>query len=158
MGGEPRLTSCSPVFSRVPAVTVPLDLPERAIVRAVNAERAAVGLPGLRPSRRLSRGAARHSYDLLRNDRLGHASSDGTPFARRVARVGSFRLAGEVIAFAPRGSGARARTVVRMWMRSPYHRRQLLNWRFRVVGIGRMYGALSARRGTVITADLAALR
>ena len=136
-------------------MTVPLDMPERAIVRAVNAERAALGLPGLRANRRLSRGAARHSHDLLRNDRLGHASSDGTPFARRIARVGSFRLAGEVIAFAPRGSGFRARTVVRMWMRSPSHRRQLLDGRFRVMGIGRMYGALSSQRGTMVTVDLA---
>ncbi len=139
-------------------MTVPLDLPERAIVRAVNAERAAIGLPGLRATRRLSRGAERHSRDLLRNDRLAHVSSDGTPFARRIARVGSFRLAGEVIAFVPQGPASRARSVVGMWMRSPSHRRQLLNGRFRIIGIGRTRGALSARRGAMITVDLAAGR
>lgn len=137
---------------------VALDVPERAIVRAVNLERAAVGLPDLRATRRLSRGAERHSRDLLRHGFIGHASSDGTPFARRVARIGSFRIAGEVVAFVPRGSASRARSVVRMWMRSPSHRRQLLNGRFRIIGIGRARGALSARRGAMVTADLAVAR
>ncbi len=136
-------------------MSVPVDMPERAIVRAINAERAARGLPGLRATRRLSRGAARHSRDLLRSDRLGHASSDGTPFARRIARAGSFRFAGEVIAFAPRGSASRARSVVRMWMRSPAHRRQLLDGRFRIMGIGRTRGALVTQRGTMVTVVLA---
>ena len=133
-----------------------IDLPERAIVHAINLERVARDRPPLRPAGGLSRGARRHSIDQLRNDRLAHDSSDGTPFARRVARVGRFRVAGEVIAFAPRGSASRARAVVRMWMRSPVHRDQVLNPSFRVVGVGRVRGGLHRRRGTVVTVDLAA--
>lgn len=134
---------------------VPLALPERAIVKVVNAERAAHGVPRVRAVRALSRVAERHSRDLLRHDRLEHASSDGTPFDRRIARAGSYRAAGEVLAFTPRGSASRAAAVVRLWMGSPKHRAQLLNPNFKVIGIGRVRGGLRGQRGALVTADLA---
>lgn len=130
-------------------------MPERAIVHAVNVERAAHGLPGVRAIRGLSRLAERHSRDQLRHGLVGHDSSDGTPFARRIARVGSFAAAGEVVAFAPRGSASRARDVVRMWMRSSPHRAQLLNPAYRVVGVGQARGGLGSRSGAMVTADFA---
>lgn len=134
---------------------VPLAPPERAIVQAVNAERTARGLPALRVTRKLSRSAERHSRDQLKHDRLAHESPDGTPFARRIARVAKYRAVGEVLAFAPRGSASRGRAVVRLWMRSPPHRAQVLNPRYRVVGVGRVRGGLHGQRGAVVTADLA---
>ena len=135
---------------------VPLAMPERAIVQVVNAERSAHGLPRVRATRALSRAAERHSRDQLRHDRLEHASSDGTPFARRIARVGSFRTTGEVLAFTPRGSASRAAAVVQLWMASPSHRASLLNPSFKVIGIGRVRGGMGRRRGALVTADLAA--
>ena len=135
---------------------ISLPPPERAIVQAFNAQRAVHGLPALRLNRRLSRTAERHSRDLIRHDRLSHTSTDGTSLARRIARAGSFRLKGEVLAFAPNGSGARARAVVRLFMRSPPHRAQLLNPRYRVLGVGRVRGGMRGARGVVVTVDLAA--
>jgi len=134
---------------------VPLALPERAIVQAINAERTARGLPGVRAHRGLSRSAERHSWDQLRYERFGHDSPDGTPFGRRIARVGRFRMAAEVVAFMPRGTGTGARTVVRLWLRSPGHRAQVLNPSFRIMGVGRVRGRLQGRLGVVVTADLA---
>ncbi len=134
---------------------VALPPPERAIVRAVNEQRAAYGLPNLRISRTLSRSAQRHSVDQLRHDVLNHTSSDGTSFGRRLARTGHYRIAGEVIAFAPRGAQSRARAVVRLWMQSPGHRAQVLNPAFRLVGVGRVRGLLGRSRGTVVTVDFA---
>ena len=124
-------------------------------MQAFNAQRAAYGLPKLRVHRKLSRTAERHSLDLLRSDRLSHTSTDGTPFARRVARTGIFRLAGEVVAFAQRGRRSKARAVVRLFLRSPMHRAQLLDPRFRVVGVGRVRGRLGSRGGVMVTANLA---
>lgn len=134
---------------------VALPPPERAIVRVINQERAAHGLRALRTSRTLSRSAERHSEDQLRHDVLDHSSSDGTSFAKRVARVGRFRVAGETIAFAPRGPRSRARAVVSMWMRSPGHRAELLAPGFRLLGVGRVRGVLGRSRGVVVTADFA---
>ena len=131
-------------------------MPEQAIVQAVNVQRAAHGLAALRATLGLSRAAERHSRDQLRYDRFGHDSSDGTPFGRRIARVGRFRVSAEVVAFTPRGTGSGARSVVQMWLRSPGHRAQVLNPSYRVMGVGRARGWLQGQRGAVITADLAA--
>ncbi len=134
---------------------VPLAPPERAIVQVVNVERTARGLPSLRAARGLSRAAESHSWDQLRYDRFGHDSSDGTPFGRRIARVGRFRMSAEVVAFAPRGSGSGARSIVRLWMRSSAHRAQVLNPNFRILGVGRVRGRLQGQFGALVTADLA---
>jgi uncharacterized protein YkwD len=134
---------------------VPLAPPERAIVQAVNVERTARGLSPVRTFRGLSRAAESHSWDQLRYDRFGHDSADGTPFGRRIARVGRFRMSAEVVAFAPRGSGSGARSIVRLWMRSSGHRAQVLNPNFRILGVGRVRGRLQGQLGTMVTADLA---
>lgn len=139
-------------------VAYALDAPERALVRAVNRERAAHGLPPVRTTRRLSRGATRHSIDQLRTDRMSHDSSDGTPFNSRIGRAGSFRRAGEVLAWLPGGARAGARSTVAMWMASPPHRAELLTRSFRRVGVGRERGALGGRRGIVVTLDLTSRR
>ena len=154
--GEAGVTLRLDVCPRVPHMAVALPPPELAIVRAVNAERTAHGLRALRPVRGLSRAAERHSRDQLSHDRLDHASSDGTTFARRIARTGRYRTAGEVIAFTPRGAGSRARAVVRLWMGSPAHRAELMNPAFRIMGVGRVRGGIGGLRGAVVTADLAA--
>ncbi len=131
---------------------VTLNQPEQAIVRVVNIQRRAHGLRTLRTARGLVHLARSHSVDQMRHYRLGHDSSDGTSFGRRLARVGRFRVAGEVVAWASRGGRASAFSIVLMWMRSPRHRAELLDPRFRTLGVGRARGG----RGTWVTADLAA--
>ncbi len=137
-------------------MSAPLAPPERAVVRAVNAERVARGLPALRAARTLSRSAEGRTRDQLRYGRLSHTSSDGTPFARRIARAGTFRVAGELLAFAPRGVSSRAREIVRMWLASPVHRAALLDGGYRIIGVGRARGAMRGQRVSLVTADLAA--
>jgi uncharacterized protein YkwD len=127
---------------------------ERAIVRAVNRTRRRHGLPALRLSGPLARVAAGHSADLASHGMLSHASSDGTPFARRIWRVTRARAIGETIAAAPVGRPPAARTIVRAWLASPSHRRELLSPRFRLVGVGRAQGA----RSIVVTADFSSAR
>jgi uncharacterized protein YkwD len=127
---------------------------ERAIVRCVNRARRRYGLPALRLSGSLERVAAFHSTDLASHAMLSHASSDGTPFARRVWRVTHARSIGEAIAWAPVGRRVTARAIVGAWLASPPHRRELLSPRFRLVGVGRAQGA----RSIVVTADFSSAR
>lgn len=131
---------------------VPLAQPELAIVRAVNHQRVIHGLRALRPTKGLTRLARSHSLDQMRHALVGHASSDGTSFDGRLARIGKFKVSGEVVSWTSAGRRATAARVVRMWMTSPSHRAELLNPRFRTFGVGRARGA----RGTWVTADLAA--
>lgn len=126
---------------------------EAAIVRAINSERARNGVRPLRSRRGLARVAAGHSKDMLRFDSFQHSSFDGTTITQRIRRGGNYRSVGEVIAWVPRGMSRSARTVVRLWMDSPPHRHELLQRKYRFVGIGRKAGALGAERGFAFTGD-----
>lgn len=127
---------------------------ERAVVRLLNDVRAQHGLPALHPARGLSRAADRHTRDMLRADFFDHASSDGTPFHRRVRRFARAGTVGETIGRLGRRRGG-AGTVVRLWMDSPSHRAIVLAPEFRRVGVGRRWGSLGNSGQAVFTADFA---
>jgi len=131
---------------------------EVAIVRELNRERRRRGVPGLRLSPRLAVVARSHTLDQLRSDRLNHASSDGTSSSVRIRRVVRARQNAETNAFAGRGAGSGARTIVRMWLSSPAHASLLLSRSFRRVGIGRARGRLGNAYGVVVTANLTSRR
>lgn len=144
------VTAAPDVIPTAVAAAAAHDDLERAVVRRINEQRTRRDLPILRTSSALARTAARHSVRQLRRDRLSHRA-----LGSRMRRAVSARRVGEVVAFVPSGTRRRARTVVRMWMRSPSHRRVLLTRSFRRVGVGRRYGSLGGRPGTVMTADFA---
>lgn len=122
---------------------------ERGVFRAINRVRRGHGLPRLRMVRPLVGVARLHSADMAGHRTLSHTSTSGTPFHRRIRRAVDARTVGEtLIGYRGRMTGA---FVVRAWMRSPSHRRQLLSWTYRRVGVG----AASPRGYSVVTADFA---
>ena len=125
---------------------------QRSIAHAINRIRRQHGLPRLHFSGRLSRVAAFHSFDLLAHGILTHASSNGTPFYARIRHAVPARSVGEtLIEYRGPVSGGR---IVRYWMQSPPHRRELLGPGYRRIGIG--WGTY---RGTsIVTADFASGR
>lgn len=125
---------------------------ERGVFRAVNRVRRRYGLPRLHPSGRLTFVAASHSADQARRGFMSHSSSDGTPFYRRIRRAANARTVGETI-IEYRGSVS-GRGIVRAWMQSPPHRRELLGPAYRRIGIGHAAG----RGVSVVTADFASRR
>lgn len=124
---------------------------ESNLLRAVNKVRVAHDLRPLRLDRTLARVAQRHSTALLRRDVFTHGA-----FATRMRRSGARGpFFGENLAWGT-GSRARAATVVRSWLRSPGHRRNLLRPGFRRIGIGSVTGTFAGYRGaTMVTADFA---
>ena len=146
--------SVAPV-SGVAAGKSRMDAKERAIVRAINRQRARHDLARVKPNRRLARAADFHSWEMLDADYFAHESRDGSPFHVRVRRYVSFRTIGETLAMVG-GCGRRsARRIVRMWMKSPGHRAILLSSSFRRVGLGKRTGDLGGNRACVVTADFA---
>jgi len=123
----------------------------------LNRVRSRRGLPPLRANPKLSRAARRHSRDMVRHRYFAHASRNGrSPFDRMrathyVPRNASWLL-GENIGW---GSGALAEPIalVRAWMHSPPHRANILNRRFRDIGIGIALGAPVGGRGATYTTD-----
>ena len=122
---------------------------ERGVFRAINRARRRHGLPRVRFSRRLGFVAKLHSYDLATHFQLSHSSSNGTSFDRRIRTMARANRVGEtIIGYRGHTTGRR---IVRAWMRSPSHRRQLMTWGYRRAGVGRA----SANGYTVVTADFA---
>jgi uncharacterized protein YkwD len=112
----------------------------RAAVCLINKRRAARGVPRLRINRRLSRAAMWHTHDMVRHRYFGHVSRRGRDVVDRLYGTrylgGRFSWAvGENLAW---GSGGRGtpRQIVQAWMDSPGHRRNMLDGRYREIGIG----------------------
>jgi uncharacterized protein YkwD len=98
----------------------------------VNSARARLGLARLSFDPRLSRAAQAQSDDLARRGRLTHVGSGGGLVAR-VQRVGyHYRLVEENLA----AGVADPATVVRLWLKSPGHRANLLSPHVVKAGIG----------------------
>lgn len=111
-----------------------------AILCLLNRERRKRGQSALRHNGRLAKAASRHARDMARKRYFAHRSLDGGDFVDRIVKTRYVRsrrgrwLLGENLAW---GSGRRAspHAIVRAWMRSPSHRRNVLNRRFREIGI-----------------------
>lgn len=89
-----------------------------------SAQRAKHGLQPLKPNRRLQRAAQRHANWMARNGVMSHQGANGSQFYERVARAG-YRacFTAENVALGQRD----AQSVVRAWMNSPGHRRNMLD-------------------------------
>jgi uncharacterized protein YkwD len=101
-----------------------------------NAERRARGLGALRLNDRLSQAAQAHAADMVRSGYFGHQSRRGITFVSRIRSRGfrGFPL-GENIA-AGDGDLASPTAIVADWMRSAGHRSNILNPRYKEIGIG----------------------
>lgn len=124
---------------------------DRATLAQMNKARTSRGLPPLRLDLRLQRAARAHSLDMLRRDYFAHGA-----FAERLARfdVRGPRV-GENLAWGT-GSRGSAGAIVRAWLRSPGHRRNLLRPGFRRVGVAAVLGNFAGHRGArMVTADFA---
>jgi len=119
---------------------------EKEMLDLHNERRAARNLPKLCVHPALQRAAGAHSKDMIERDYFSHdTKGSGTTFAQRIKRAGyNYRIAGENIAW---GAGASASPASRMsaWMKSDDHRKNIMNGKFREIGIGAYSGTY---RGT----------
>jgi uncharacterized protein YkwD len=131
------------------ADTGPREASGRELVRAtlclLNDQRERRGLAKLRLNQRLSGVAADHAADMVRRTYFSHQSLTGASFVDRIRRSGYLRSVsawsvGENLAW---GSGTRStpRSIMRAWMNSPGHRANILEHRYREIGIGIASGA-----------------
>jgi uncharacterized protein YkwD len=102
------------------------------VVKLTNEIRSDRGCKPLRTSERLTRSAQRHANDMAERNYFSHTSRNGDRWWQRIERAGYPDPAGENIAY----GFATARGVVRAWMRSPSHRRNIVDCDFRAIGVG----------------------
>ena len=119
----------------------------RATLCLLNEERAQRGLGRLRLNDRLSRAARRHASDMVNREYFSHESRSGASFVDRIRRSGYLKSVrawsvGENLAWGAE-EGSTPGAIVRSWMRSPGHRSNILQGRYREIGIGVVAGAPS---------------
>lgn len=125
-------TTLTPSASNVAAVA-------KATLCLLNAERGARKMKPLRPNPLLRKAAASHAVDMVRKTYFAHDSLDGRDFAQRIQAAGYLRRArnysvGENLGWAATTLDT-PRTMVQLWMDSPGHRANILQPRFREIGI-----------------------
>ncbi|QMU78932.1 CAP domain-containing protein [Streptacidiphilus sp. PB12-B1b] len=107
------------------------------ILRMVNAERARHGCRALRASARLNRLAQDYSGEMAAGGFFGHTDPAGRGPWDRARALGVRNLGGENIAMGQPTPQA----VMAAWMGSPGHRANILDCRYRSLGVGVSYAA-----------------
>ncbi|MCW3011323.1 MAG: hypothetical protein JWO90_1727 [Solirubrobacterales bacterium] len=115
----------------------------------INQQRTKRGLKKLKSVTTLQRVATAYAKRMAREDFFEHTSPDGGTFLSRIKRTSYLRgglsrwSVGENIAWAT-GELATPERIVRAWMASPGHKRNILNSRFTELGLGVAVGAPEA--------------
>lgn len=103
------------------------------VVASVNKIRAQHGCKRqLKVGKGLIKAAQRHADDMSRKGYFSHTSKDGRSWVTRIRVAGWKQPAGENIA---RGYD-NAAEVMTGWMNSPSHRRNIVDCKFRCIGVG----------------------
>lgn len=131
--------------------------PAVQIVHHINAARFSNGLRRVHITRKLTRLAEQQNQRMLRNGVFSHDTGNGMSFAYRVRKLPFARL-GETLAWAPVRANGAPWDVARGWMRSPAHRKLLLDPSFRRVGVSQMAGYIDGVPGVVTTAEFSTRR
>jgi uncharacterized protein YkwD len=146
----PAPTTPPPPTSEPPATTTPPPQPpappppgseneayELQVVDLVNAERAAAGCAPMTVDSHLVAAARAHSADMAARDYFDHTTPEGVTFSQRIEQAGfAWSLAAENIAYGYRDP----ESVMRGWMNSDGHRKNILNCRLTHIGVGLAYG------------------
>jgi len=137
VGDEP---GC-PLSGRFPATVTP-DRVDAAIVCLLNRRRAEQGLPVLREQAQLDVAAERQAADIVRRRFWSHVNPDGRSAKDRILATGygPSLVVGENLAWG-QNSEATPVEIVKRWMQSAGHRANILEPRYREIGIGVMMGA-----------------
>ena len=139
---------------------------EAGVLADLNEYRRENGLPALRLSPALSRAARQHSMEMAARGYFAHSSANGSTFDRRIARfypMGFHRYwsVGENLLWS--SPDVDATSAISMWVNSPEHKANMLNRKWREIGLSAVHsasapGTYSGRPVTIVTTDFGVRR
>ncbi|WP_405996932.1 CAP domain-containing protein [Streptomyces sp. NBC_00829] len=110
----------------------------RQVIALANAERAKAGCPAVRENNLLNKAALGHSEDMASRNFFDHTNPDGKDPGARITAAGyQWSTYGENIA---KGQATPA-DVMKSWMESSGHRRNILDCKFKEIGMGVRLGS-----------------
>ena len=137
---------------------------QSALLAQINSFRAAHGLVRLKLNGALVGAADRHSAQMAKLGFFSHNSANGQSFSQRIAQAYSPRgfrswTVGENLVWG--GPDIGAARAFRLWLSSAPHRANLLNPRWREIGLGAVHstsapGVYGGGAVTIVTADFGA--
>lgn len=106
---------------------------ESQVVSLTNEARAKGGCKKLAVNASLTKAAQAFSKDMATKNYFSHTGADGSNFVKRAKRAGFASVAmGENIAWGQKD----AKAVVRAWLNSPGHRKNIMNCKSTLIGVG----------------------
>ena len=139
---------------------------EHGVLVDINAFRASHHLSSLRLSPDLTAAAVAHTQEMAVDGYFAHASADGALFWKRIrsfyaSTPWSFWSVGENLLWS--SPDVDANTALQLWLNSPEHRANLMNPRWREIGVAAVHAAAApgAFRGldvTIVTTDFGVRR
>jgi uncharacterized protein YkwD len=139
---------------------------ESGVLTDINAFRRARRLPPLRLNLHLTAAARSHTVQMARDGYFAHDSADGSSFWKRIQAFyasgpWSYWSVGENLLWSsPNVTPERA---LEMWLASPEHKANLLNPRWREIGVAAVHeaaapGAFKGLDVTIVTTDFGVRR
>jgi uncharacterized protein YkwD len=111
---------------------------EDAALAAINAQRQQAGCAALQPNPALQAAAQAHASAMATQDFFDHRGRDGSTMRKRIEAAGyRWRQLAENIAAGQTSAGE----VVDVWMKSPGHRKNILNCSLAETGLAMVYQA-----------------
>jgi uncharacterized protein YkwD len=134
--------------------SITLGVKEERTLVLHNETRADHGLEPLCINPVLTRAARSHSKEMVEKDYFSHYSYDGEGVGARLRRFGyDWSVCGENIA-GGYGEPGEANSIFEFWINSTHHRANILDGRFRQVGVGTYTGSYKDMEGyTMYTVD-----
>lgn len=136
---DPSTTTDTAGLSLAASTVKPRVRRERRVIEFVNNKRAKHGCRPVRERFTLRKAARRHSWRMANHNVLSHQLIREPSLGVRITNAGyvNWRIVGENLAMSSRyGYAWTPRQVVRAWMRSPGHRANILNCKYRHIGVG----------------------
>jgi uncharacterized protein YkwD len=134
---------------------------ENGVLVDINAFRASHHLASLRLSSALTAAAVAHTQEMANDGYFAHASADGSVFWKRIrsfyaATPWSYWSVGENLLWS--SPDVDASGALQLWLHSPEHRANLMNPRWREIGVAAVHaaaapGAFQGLDVTIVTTD-----
>lgn len=169
------LTALAAIYLALPGTAQPaqahvsavqLTSLDRGVLQQLNAIRALHGLAAVKLDVSLNASAAQHSVEMGAKGYFEHNSADGTVFWKRIqhyypASNFTYWSVGENLLWS--SPAVDPTQAMRMWMNSPEHRANILNPRWRQIGISAVHldsapGTYENLPVTIITTDFGVRR